>query len=183
MMDVGKRMKDSLSPKRPKPSAGHIETHRKGNGTADGTAPGPKLVRAYTVWPTRNTFCCYGYCMTGPKEDVGPNSCAWGTILGIIGLFYYVWGMTIVSAIQWPRRRAARRALASPDDRRHPPAHPFLTLLRTAGPRLAAAAHLPVDVLLLDDLLVPRDELHGPGDPAAQPGPGVRKGPDAAALP
>lgn len=56
----------------------------------------PTLVRAYTVWPSRNTFCCYGHCMTGPKEDFGPNTCAWSTILGIVGLFFYVWGFTLV---------------------------------------------------------------------------------------
>lgn len=54
-------------------------------------------VRAYTVWPSRNTFCCYGHFMTGPKEDFGPNACAWGLVLGIICLFFYVWGGTLVN--------------------------------------------------------------------------------------
>lgn len=33
--------------------------------------------------------------MTGPLEDMGPNVCAWGTILTSMGLFFYVWGTTL----------------------------------------------------------------------------------------
>ena len=74
----------------------------KADGGAHLNGDEPTLVRAYTIWPTRNTFCCYGYCMTGPKEDVGPNACAWGTILGMIGLFLYLWGATLVSCRHCP---------------------------------------------------------------------------------
>ncbi|KAL1523494.1 hypothetical protein AB1Y20_018432 [Prymnesium parvum] len=75
------------------PPQGKRRPGRTGPEEVDAT---PRLVRAYTVWPARNTFCCYGHCMTGPKEDFGPNVCAWATILGIIALFFYVWGLTLV---------------------------------------------------------------------------------------
>ena len=50
------------------------------------------MVREYTVWPAKNVFCCWGHCMTGPEEDVGPNTCAWSTVLTPMALFFYVWG-------------------------------------------------------------------------------------------
>jgi len=53
------------------------------------------MVREYTVWPAKNTFCCWGFCMTGPTEDVGPNTCAWVTVLAPMALFFYVWGETL----------------------------------------------------------------------------------------
>ena len=57
-----------------------------------------QLVRAYTVWPTKNVFCCFGHCMTGPDEDVGPNTCAWLTMLTPMALFFYVWGAELYEA-------------------------------------------------------------------------------------
>jgi len=49
------------------------------------------LVRAYKVWPTKNVFCCWGFLMTGPVEDVGPNSCAWTSLLTPMAIFFYTW--------------------------------------------------------------------------------------------
>jgi len=49
-------------------------------------------VRAYEVWPTKNVFCCWGHLMTGPIEDIGPNSCAWGSLLSPMAIFFFVWG-------------------------------------------------------------------------------------------
>ena len=34
--------------------------------------------------------------MTGPTEDIGANTCAWCTILGCMGIFFYVWGITLI---------------------------------------------------------------------------------------
>jgi len=48
-------------------------------------------VRAYTVWPSKNTFCCYGHCMTGPSDDCAPNVCAWATTITPMVLFFYAW--------------------------------------------------------------------------------------------
>ena len=50
------------------------------------------MVREYTVWPAKNVFCCWGYFMTGPEEDVGPNTCAWLTVITPMALFFYTWG-------------------------------------------------------------------------------------------
>jgi palmitoyltransferase ZDHHC9/14/18 len=54
-----------------------------------------EMVREYTVWPAKNVFCCWGFCMTGPEEDVGPNTCAWLTVLTPMALFFYTWGDTL----------------------------------------------------------------------------------------
>eukprot|EP00962_Isochrysis_galbana_P005531 scaffold1497_cov128-Isochrysis_galbana.AAC.5 len=50
------------------------------------------MVRAYEVWPTRNVFCCWGHLMTGPVEDIGPNACAWGSLLSPMVIFFFIWG-------------------------------------------------------------------------------------------
>lgn len=57
-----------------------------------------QMVREYTVWPARNVFCCWGFCMTGPEEDVGPNMCAWLTVLTPMALFFYTWGDALAQA-------------------------------------------------------------------------------------
>ena len=49
------------------------------------------LVRAYTMWPTENTFCCWGFCMTGPEADCSPNMCAWMMVLLPMVIFFYLW--------------------------------------------------------------------------------------------
>ena len=66
-----------------------------GAASSSASAPPGGLVREYTVWPSKNKFCCWGFCMTGPEEDVGPNSCAWLTVLSPMALFFYVWGETL----------------------------------------------------------------------------------------
>jgi hypothetical protein len=90
-------------PSRPPPSAGFLE--RKGAGGAQKEPDEPpepawpattELVRHYSVWPTRNVFCCGGRLMTGPVEDIGPNYCAWGLVLTPMGTFLYVWGPAVV---------------------------------------------------------------------------------------
>ena len=54
------------------------------------------MVRHYTVFPTKNTFCCWGFCMTGPVADVGPNGCAWISILLPMAIFSALWGERLV---------------------------------------------------------------------------------------
>ena len=87
------------TPTTPPPTKEYVERARQNlvTVTADQSATAAQdtaieLVREYTVWPTRNTFCCWGYCMTGPEEDVGPNTCAWMLILTPMALFFYTWG-------------------------------------------------------------------------------------------
>ena len=58
-----------------------------------------RLVHAWTVWPAKNVFCCFGYCMTGPEEDVGPNTCAWLTMITPMVLFFYVWGTELTETL------------------------------------------------------------------------------------
>jgi len=58
-----------------------------------------RLVHAWTVWPAKNVFCCFGSCMTGPEEDVGPNTCAWLTMITPMVLFFYVWGTELTETL------------------------------------------------------------------------------------
>ena len=91
------------APTGPPPTKEYVERARQGSSAApelsvEVAAPSPSapshsgLVREYTVWPSKNSFCCWGHCMTGPDEDVGPNTCAWLTVLSPMALFFYVWG-------------------------------------------------------------------------------------------
>ena len=102
------------APNAPPPTKAYLErarasvdepASRKGAGTSFGHGESPEVqpktrgaaavqrfVHAYTVWPARNTFCCWGFCMTGPNEDSGPNTCAWLTMVTPMGLFFYTWG-------------------------------------------------------------------------------------------
>jgi hypothetical protein len=56
------------------------------------------MLRSYMVWPARNTFCCWGYLMTGPPEDLLPNMCAWVTIVVPMTLFLCTWATTLYDA-------------------------------------------------------------------------------------
>lgn len=58
-----------------------------------------ELVPAWTVWPSKNVFCCWGHCMFGPPEDIGPNVCAWASILCPMLLFNYVWGDALLATV------------------------------------------------------------------------------------
>ena len=49
-------------------------------------------VRAYTVWASKNTFCCRGHCMLGPSEDCSAYVCAWCSTLVPMALFFLTWG-------------------------------------------------------------------------------------------
>lgn len=96
----------AAAPTTPPPSRGYVERVRQlaeapassrsaTVGTTSTSASGGSdadMVREYTVWPAKNTFCCWGFFMTGPEEDVGPNICAWATILTPMALFFYTWG-------------------------------------------------------------------------------------------
>ena len=68
------------------------ESSQQDTGSAAAVHANTQLVRAYTVWPTKNVFCCWGHCMAGPREDTGPNTCAWLTMLAPMALFLYTWG-------------------------------------------------------------------------------------------
>ena len=85
------------APPDPPPSRGH-DGARFGVGESSDAAGAAtqQMVRSYLVWPARNTFCCWGHCMTGPPEDLWPNACAWGTILVPMALFLYTWGGTLM---------------------------------------------------------------------------------------
>lgn len=61
-----------------------------------------RMVRAYEVWPTKNVFCCWGHMMTGPIEDIGPNSCAWTSLLAPMACFFYVWGDVLWNPMEVP---------------------------------------------------------------------------------
>ena len=60
-----------------------------------------KLVRAYTVWPTHNTFCCFGHLMTGPAEDIGPNFFAWLLVVAPMMLFFWGSGHVFLHTSLW----------------------------------------------------------------------------------
>ena len=49
-------------------------------------------VRAYTVWASKNTFCCRGHCMLGPSVDCSAYVCAWCSTLVPMALFFLTWG-------------------------------------------------------------------------------------------
>ena len=49
-------------------------------------------MHAYMMWPSRNTFFCWGHLMTGPVDDMGPNLCAWISMLSPMLLFLQTWG-------------------------------------------------------------------------------------------
>lgn len=79
-------------------SGGIIEQQRQQQRTAhEGMKDGRllQMVRAYTVWPAKNVFCCWGFCMTGPEEDAGPNTCAWLMVLTPMALFFFTWGQAL----------------------------------------------------------------------------------------
>ena len=61
-------------------SAAQMETSRR------------ERVRAYTVWASKNTFCCRGHCMLGPSEDCSAYVCAWCSTLVPMALFFLTWG-------------------------------------------------------------------------------------------
>ena len=97
-------------PARPPPSPEYVSRNRQANGRggvgvadsaggsgvrSDGSVPAVQLVRAYLIWPTRNVFCCWGHCMTGPVEDVGPNIFAWGLMLVPMGVYLHLWAPTL----------------------------------------------------------------------------------------
>ena len=92
-MQRARQQEGGPSLERGTPSSRSLETHSVAAG--DSSAGMYGMVREYTVWPARNTFCCWGFCMTGPEEDFGPNTCAWLTVLTPMALFFYVWGETL----------------------------------------------------------------------------------------
>lgn len=89
-------------PAGPPPSRNYLDRARgAGESSSDAASAAPQqLVRSYLVWPARNTFCCWGHCMTGPTEDLWPNTCAWFTILIPMILFLYTWAGTLMRVSQ-----------------------------------------------------------------------------------
>ena len=88
----------SEQPRIAPPSKDFLDARRREN--APPPPPGAdesgwQWIREYEVWPGRNVFCCFGHLMTGPVEDIGPNSCAWFLLLTPMVLFFFTWGVTL----------------------------------------------------------------------------------------
>jgi len=47
-----------------------------------------RYVRHYTVWPSKNRFCCDGRFITGPREDLKSTICVWIMLIVPTGAFY-----------------------------------------------------------------------------------------------
>jgi len=156
---------------------------------ARGSAPGA-VVRAYEVWPTKNVFCCWGYLMTGPIEDIGPNTCAWTSLLAPMAIFFFVWGDVLWNSNELPPVRAGLPSpqLPSPSLRLASPL--VLGLISSASTpssnALAPTLDCPYSVLALPipsaglrlrllcrlrvgHILVCGDVLHGPWHHPARP--------------
>ena len=89
--------KPEKAPKLPLPTKAFVDQQRAVEASPSAaTKPEPKMTRSYLVWPARNTFCCWGHLMTGPPEDLLPNTCAWVTILVPMTLFLYTWSGTLM---------------------------------------------------------------------------------------
>ena len=91
----------SEQPRIAPPSKDFLDARRRENAPPPPPPPpgadesGWQWIREYEVWPGRNVFCCFGHLMTGPVEDIGPNSCAWFLLLTPMVLFFFTWGVTL----------------------------------------------------------------------------------------
>ena len=135
----------SEQPRIAPPSKDFLDARRRETGAAAASGAdesGWQWIREYEVWPGRNVFCCFGHLMTGPVEDIGPNSCAWFLLLTPMVLFFFTKGRHAVVRVAAALRLRVRvlrlrHILAGGDGLHGPGDHPAE---RRPGDRFAAAA-------------------------------------------